>query len=103
MSKQKMSVERHIKNANDLAKVKHYLIKIVNRCNKCFPKSSRLMKQLNKINPGNVNSYFSDFIYELDEEYHEIASKNDLEKHGNIYCNLDELFKLNFKKGKKNE
>lgn len=88
-----MSLEEHIDNANDLAIATHHISKIFFRCEKHYPKTSVLMKNLYKILPGNLSGIFTKIKSELDEEYHKIASADDFKRHGHIYYSLDERYK----------
>jgi len=97
MSKQKMTIERHIKNADDMAAACHYLNKIYNRCFKCFPKTNNIMKSLIRMDPNSPKSFFGKLQYELNEEFHVIALDSDLEKHGEIYTDFTKRFKDNRK------
>jgi len=93
MSKQKMTLKRHLNNAYDLAMAKLYLDKIVSRCEKCFAKSTVLMKNINKINPNRSNGCFATIIKELNENFFSITDFAEHSEHGDIYSKLKEIAK----------
>lgn len=89
----KMPLQEHIDNANDLAIATHHLSKIFFRCEKHYPKTGVLMKNLYRILPSNINSLFTKIKSELDDEYHNIATEDDFKEYGHIYYNLEERYK----------
>lgn len=93
MSKQKMTVSRHLKNAFDLAMAKMYLDKVVSRCEKCFAKSTTLMKNVNRVNPSKKGGYFATIIKELNEDFFSVTDAAEHDKYGEIYSRLTEIAK----------
>ena len=92
MKNKSLSLEEHLSNADDLAMVCHHLLRIFNRCNQHYFKSSPLMKLLDKLNPHMWTGYFVKLKSELDTEYQKVVSDKAFKEHGHIYYHLDERF-----------
>ncbi len=90
--KEAMNPEQHLENADDLAIAAHHIDKIFWRCQKHFYKTSRLMKLLDKMHPGNWSGLFTQVKSELDTEYSRVAKDEDIRKHWFIYDNLTERY-----------
>jgi hypothetical protein len=93
MVKKKLSLNEHEMNADDLAIAFHHLSRVVDRCYENYPKSSRLMKTLFKIDPASLNGPLTEVRHLLDEEFHSIISNDEFEKLGHVYYNLEERYK----------
>jgi hypothetical protein len=92
MVKKKLSLHEHEMNADDLAIAFHHLSKVVERCYESYPKSSKLMKTLFKIDPAYLNGQFTEVRHLLDEEFHSIISNDEFEELGNIYYSLEKRY-----------
>lgn len=93
MRKEKITLEKHIKMANDMAIACHYLTKVMNRCSKYYPKTKRIMKALKKLSPTEEGSCFREVQETLTAEFHTTARKKDFKPEEEIYKNLDKRFK----------
>lgn len=93
--KERMNLQKHLENAQDLAIAGHHLTKIFNRCQEHFNKSGSLMRLLYKICPGNWNGIFTKIRSELDHEYHMVATNEDFKKHGHVYYDLAKRYEEN--------
>jgi len=92
--KKTMTLDEHMETANDLAIAGHHLNSICFRCQEFFPKTSKLMRFLNKVWPGKSGSVFINIQSELDKEYCARINKEEFEKHGYIYYRLEDRYNL---------
>lgn len=80
-----MSLEDHLKTADDLAIAKEHLCRAFYRVQEYYPKSSRLMKQFFRILPGNIGGAWTQLKSALDDEYHRLITDVQFEGLGHIY------------------
>ena len=83
-----MPLDEHLETADDLAIATHHLNKIFDRCQKHYYNSSKLMKQLYKVCPGNISGVFTELQNELDKEFHNVITEEEFKENGHIYYNL---------------
>lgn len=99
MKDKRMSTEEHLQTADDLAIALHHLGLVFHRCQEHFPKTSRLMRLLQKVAPGFLNGIFTQIKSELDSDYHRTITDEEFKRLGHIYYNLEARFKSITEKG----
>lgn len=93
MRKGPMPIEKHAKNANDLAAAWHYLTKVVNRCEKYYPKNNAIIKLLAVLSPITENGNFQKLQDQLNKQYKKDIGLKELRPDEEIYKNLHERYK----------
>ena len=80
-----MSLEDHLKTADDLAIAKEHLGRAFFRVQEFYPRSSKLMKQFYRLLPGTLQGAWTQLKSELDDEYHRLITDDQFKELGHIY------------------
>jgi hypothetical protein len=90
--KNKLTLEQHIENADDLAIACHHLSIIFFRCQNHYAKSSPLMKALCRVLPQQLGGIFTKIKSMLDDDFHKLISNEQFGELGHIYYNLEDRY-----------
>ena len=92
MRREKMTLEDHLKTADDLSYAWVHLKRAYKRIQKHYPNSSKLMKNFYKILPGVLSGPWTYLKSELDDDYHFLITETQFKELGHIYYNLEARF-----------